>query len=592
MTNLDIIKHPRATMHDKLLPFHVANLILDEYNRYHNRFRGINKLARLRFESRDWHGLQADQTERLTLYRQAVSDTYTRLSDMLADRFKDRDTWRAAKEMYEELVLNLYYKDIAETFFNSVYRHIHKGLSVDRELMFVLPSHDKMSLRSARPIYHTYDAHQSAESLVKQLFKDFQFDVPYEDYERDIDLITNKIREKFLSKYKTDENTRLEVLRSVFYRNTGAYLVGRAFLGGEIHPFIIPFLHEERGVYADALLLEYNHIASIFTYYRSHFLVEVDIPSEMVEFLKSILPHKPLSELYTTLGFEKHGKTEMYRNFLQQLEKKPEEKFDFAPGIKGMVMSVFTLPSFNMVFKVIKDNFAPPKNTSEKIVKQKYVLVTQHDRVGRLADTHLFENFVVEKDRFTPELLAELRKIAKSKIKLKGDKVEIKHLYVEKKMIPLNIYLENASPEDMRHVLNDYGKALKQLAAANIFPGDLLMKNFGVTKLKRVVFYDYDEIEWVTDCQFRDIPQSRSHDDEMSSEAWYYVGEKDIFPEEFPPFLFTNLEQRTYFLEKHPELFESRYWNSVKERLKKGDVIDVFPYPESLRFGSDGWKSV
>jgi isocitrate dehydrogenase kinase/phosphatase len=578
-------------MHDKLLPFHIANLILDEYNRYHNRFRGINKLAKIRFESRDFVGLQADQQERLTLYRKAVGDTRNLLADMLLDRLKDRDIWRAAKEMYEELVLNLYYKDIAETFFNSVYRHVHKGLSVDRELMFVMPSHDKMNLKSARPIYHTYQGFPTIEAFVTQLFEDFKFDAPYEDFERDIELVSNSVRQNLLSKYKPDKEARLEVLRSVFFRNKGAYVVGRAFLGDETSPFIIPFLHSKKGVYADALLYEYNHIASIFTYYRSHFLVEVDIPSEMVEFLKSIVTHKPLSELYTTLGFEKHGKTEMYRNFLQQLEDKPEEQFDFAPGIKGMVMSVFTLPSFNMVFKVIKDNFAPPKNTSEKIVKQKYDLVTKHDRVGRLADTHLFENFVVEKDRFTPELLAELKKIAKSKIILRGDKVEIKHLYVEKKMEPLNLFLEHASPEDMQIVLDDYGKALKQLAAANIFPGDLLMKNFGVTRLKRVVFYDYDEIEWVTDCQFREIPQSRNHDDEMSSEAWYYVGEKDVFPEEFPPFLFTNLEQRAYFMKKHPEVFEAKYWNAVKERLKKGEVIDVFPYPESLRFGAEGWKS-
>ncbi|MBL7815037.1 MAG: bifunctional isocitrate dehydrogenase kinase/phosphatase [Saprospiraceae bacterium] len=579
-------------MEDKLLPFEIANLILDEYNRYHNRFRGINKRAKLRFESRHWRSLLADQKERLTLYRQAVGDTRNLLADMLGDKLKDRQTWRAAKEMYEELVLNLYYKDIAETFFNSVYRHVHKGLSVDRELMFVLPSHDSMTLKSARPIYHTYHANQSTEQLVRQLFNDFKFDANYEDIERDIELVTNKIHEKLLAQYKPDNDTRLEVLRSVFYRNKEAYVVGRAFLGGHIHPFIIPFQHKRNGIYADALLLEYNHIASLFTYYRSHFLVEVDIPSEMVEFLKSIVPHKPLSELYTTLGFEKHGKTEMYRHFLQYLDEHRDEKFDFAPGIKGMVMSCFTLPNYNMVFKIIKDNFAPPKNTSEKIVKQKYELVTQHDRVGRLADTHLFENFVVEKDRFTPELLAELRKIAKSKVILRGDKVEIKHLYVEKKMVPLNLYLQNASTEDMQEVLDDYGKALKQLAAANIFPGDLLMKNFGVTRLKRVVFYDYDEIEWVTDCQFRDIPQSRNHDDEMSSEAWYYVGEKDVFPEEFPPFLFTDVKQRHYFLEKHPEVFQARYWNEVKEKLKNGEIIDVYPYPETQRFGYGGWQSL
>ena len=578
-------------MFQKLVPFEVAQYILGKCNKYQQTFKAINKRAELRFEERDWKGIQADMRERLTLYRDFVGDAKIKLAAKLDSNLKEQTLWKQVKPMYEEQVLNLYYRDIAETFYNSVFRHVHKGLSVDKELMFVMPTLDKMDYHSARPIFRTYSGKLSARTMVTQLFEDYRLDVPYEDIERDINLVTNKILTDLLSKYQTDDDTRLEVLKPLFYRNKAAYIVGRAFLGGQIHPFVIPLLHGEKGVFADALLREYNHIASIFTYYRAHFLVDVDIPSEMVIFLKSILPHKPISELYTCLGFEKHGKTEMYRQFLNHLEQHPEEKFDFAPGIKGMVMSVFTLPSFNMVFKIIKDEFAPPKNISEKQVKAKYQMVTQHDRVGRLADTHLFENFVCEKERFTPELLAELRKIAKSKVILKNstdeksvDKVEIKHIYVEKKMIPLNIYLEKANAEDARLILDDYGKALKQLAAANIFPGDLLLKNFGVTRLKRVVFYDYDEIELITDCQFREIPTARSHSDEMSSEAWFYVGEKDVFPEEFPPFLFPQKELRAIFEELHPDLLKPQYWNAVKKQLLEGAIIDVFPYPESLRF--------
>jgi isocitrate dehydrogenase kinase/phosphatase len=578
-------------MFQKLLPFEVAQYILGKCNKYQQTFKAINKRAQLRFEHRDWVGIQADMRERLTLYREFVGDSKIKLSDKTGDRFKEPEMWREVKTMYEDQVLNLYYRDIAETFYNSVYRHVHKGLSVDKEMMFVLPTLDKMDYRSARPIFRTYQGYESVKTAVTQLFEDYKLDAPYEDIERDIDLVTHKIETELISKYPPDENTKLEVLKSVFFRNKAAYIVGRVYLGDAIYPFIIPLLHEEHGVYADALLLEYNHIASIFTYYRAHFLVDVDIPSEMVMFLKSILPHKPISELYTCMGFEKHGKTEMYRQFLNHKEQNPDEKFDFAPGIKGMVMSVFTMPTFNMVFKIIKDNFAPPKNTSEKDVIKKYELVTKHDRVGRLADTHLFENFVCEKDRFTPELLAELRKIAKSKIILRGDKVEIKHLYVEKKMIPLNIYLQNATPEEAHHILDDYGKALKQLAAANIFPGDLLLKNFGVTRLKRVVFYDYDEIEFVTDCQFRQIPTARTDADEMASEAWYYVGVRDVFPEEFPPFLFPQKELRAMFESLHPEVLDPQYWNAVKTALQNGTIIDVFPYPETLRFGQDGWRS-
>jgi isocitrate dehydrogenase kinase/phosphatase len=579
-------------MFEKLLPFEVAQYILGKCNKYQQTFKAINKRAELRFEHRDWQGIQADMKERLTLYREFVGDSKVKLAAKVGDKLKDPDLWRGVKTMYEEQAINLYYRDIAETFYNSVFRHVHKGLSVDKELMFVMPTLDKMDYRSARPIFRTYhNNYASAKGLVTQLFEDYKLDAPYEDLERDIDLITHKIETELFSKYTLDETSRLEVLKPIFYRNKAAYIVGRAHLGGQIHPFIIPLLHEERGVYADALLLEYNHIASIFTYYRAHFLVDVDIPSEMVVFLKSILPHKPISELYTCMGFEKHGKTEMYRSFLSHLEQNPDEKFDFAPGIKGMVMSVFTLPSYNMVFKIIKDKFAPPKNVSEKEVIKKYELVTQHDRVGRLADTHLFENFVCDKDRFSPELLKELRSVAKTKVILRGDKVEIKHLYVEKKMVPLNLYLDKSTPEEAHHILNDYGRALKQLAAANIFPGDLLLKNFGVTRLKRVVFYDYDEIELVTDCQFRKIPTARNHDDEMSSESWFYVGVRDVFPEEFPPFLFPQKELRATFESLHPDILTPQYWNNVKTQLQNGKIIDVFPYPEELRFGQDGWRS-
>lgn len=578
-------------MFQKLVPFEVAQYILGKCNKYQQTFKAINKRAALRFEDRDWKGIHSDMRERLTLYREFVADAKLKLAAKLESNLKEPTLWRQVKPMYEEQVLNLYYRDIAETFYNSVFRHIHKGLSVDKELMFVLPALDKMDYRSARPIFRTYSGKLSARRIVTQLFEDYRLDAPYENLERDIEFVTNTILTNLLSKYQADDDTRLEVLKPLFYRNKAAYIVGRAYLGGHIHPFIIPLLHSEKGVFADALLLEYNHIASIFTYYRAHFLVDVDIPSEMVNFLKSILPHKPVSELYTCLGFEKHGKTEMYRQFLNHLQQHEEEKFDFAPGIKGMVMSVFSLPTFNMVFKIIKDEFAPPKNISEKQVKSKYALVSHHDRAGRLADTHLFENFVCEKERFEPNLLAELRKIAKSKVLIKNssdgsdvDKVEIKHLYVEKKMIPLNIYLETANADDARMILDDYGKALKQLAAANIFPGDLLLKNFGVTRLKRVVFYDYDEIEFITDCHFREIPTAHTHNDEMSSEAWFYVGEKDVFPEEFPPFLFPQKELRHIFEELHPDLLNPQYWNSVKKQLLEGVMIDVFPYPESLRF--------
>ncbi|VVN74694.1 Isocitrate dehydrogenase kinase/phosphatase [Pseudomonas fluorescens] len=145
-------------------------------------------------------------------------------------------------------------------------------------------------------------------------------------------------------------------------------------------------------------------------------------------------------------------------------------------------------------------------------------------------------------------------------------------------MTPLNLYLEHANPAQVREALEDYGLAIKQLAAANIFPGDMLLKNFGVTRHGRVVFYDYDEICFLTEANFRHIPLPRTPEDEMASEPWYSIGPLDVFPEEFPPFLFADAGQRKLFDQLHGELYNADYWKSLQEAIRAGKVIDVFPY--------------
>jgi isocitrate dehydrogenase kinase/phosphatase len=311
-------------------------------------------------------------------------------------------------------------------------------------------------------------------------------------------------------------------------------------------------------------------------------MVQTDAPSTLVEFIQSLIPLKDSAEIYNSIGFNKHGKTEFYRHFTKHLQQS-SDKFILAPGIKGMVMSVFTLPSYNVVFKLIKDNFDPPKQSTKTQVKEKYKLVSRHDRVGRLADTHEFENFVFEKSRFSDELLEELLKVAPSIIQIEGDKVTIQHLYIERRMIPLNIYLQKASLAEAREAVEEYGNAIKQLAAANIFPGDMLLKNFGVTRHRRVIFYDYDEICFLTDCNFRTIPEPRTYEEEMSSEPWYHVGVNDIFPEEFRSFLIGRIEVRDIFFEIHAEIFEPKFWQNLQKRIREGEVLDVFPYRQKSR---------
>lgn len=570
-------------MFEKLLPYEVAHTILGAYINHFHQFKRITKRGQIRFENRDWKGIQEDSNERMELYRDIVGKTTIEIHDFLQNKTITPDFWFRVKEYYNDEILNFNTRNIAETFYNSIFRHIHTGLSADANLMYVHATGTYREYSSTRPIFYHFFIEKPLRPVLQYMFSHYKFDVPFQDLERDIDFIIERL-ETFIEKNKWPGNTvKLEVLKAPFFRNKASYIVGRLRIGKMVHPFVIPMLNDENGIYIDSLLLHDNDVSSIFSYHRSYFLVDVDIVSEMVDFLQSIMPTKELGELYSSIGFEKHGKTVFYRDFLRYL-KMSSDQFDLAPGIKGMVMSVFTLPSYHVVFKLIKDKFDPPKKVTERIVKEKYNLVHRHDRVGRMTDFHTFENLIFERKRFSEALLKELQTVAPSKIIVTDDTVEILHIYVEKKMIPLNLYLKKATLEEAEEAIIEYGNAIKQLAAANIFPGDMLLKNFGVTRLKRVVFYDYDEIGFLTDFNFRIIPEPRNEYEEMSSVPWYSVGENDIFPEEFRRFLIGDPKIKEIFFKQHPDIFEVKFWKDTQDRLKQGEMIDVFPYRRHLRF--------
>lgn len=566
--------------------YDLAHTILKGYMEYYYRFKRITKRAQYRFESRDWHGIQADARERITLYRDCVGETTQQVLAIQDNKLADKAFWLRVRQAFEAEIVHFNTRNIVETFYNSVFRHAHQGLGADPDLMFVIStgSYREMPLLS-ESAYAFMLGDSPLDDILSDILACFHFDAPYDNKARDIQLVAQGWQDTIDALGGRQANASVEVLHSVFYRNKCAYLVGRFSPEGTTYlPFIMPLIHPEgRGILIDALLLSADNVTSIFSYHRSYFLAEIEVPSDMVDFIRSFLPNKLLSELYNSIGFEKHGKTIFYRELLQHLEK-TQAPFISAPGIRGMVMYVFTTSSLNMVFKIIRDQFEPPKKMSQTVVKEKYELVKNHDRVGRMADSYIFENLRLPKDRFAKECLDELLRTAPSKIKIEGEWVSISHLYIEKKMTPLNIYLAEASQEDAQKAIRDYGRAIKQLAAANIFPGDLLLKNFGVTRVKRVVFYDYDEIELLTDCNFRHIPKPRTEEEEMADTPYYYIGPNDIFPEEFPNFLMPRGPQLDYLRHMHGEIFNADFWNDLKKRLGEGEIPDVFPYRTSLRF--------
>ena len=556
----------------------VAQMILDGFDDYREHFRQITDGARERFERAQWQQGQAASAARINLYEEKVSEVTTRLREHFDDgTLLDIDTWPVVKSAYIGLIDLRFDDELSETWYNSIFCGLFSHDLISDGCMFIHTT--RPSLRRARAAQtRTYTPAGNIPQMLAQIFADYRFSEPYADLASDLHRLETQLRENLPDRVCKDPDLKVELFSSVLYRNKGAYLVGRIYTRDEQWPLVIPLLHREgQGIQIDALITDEAEVSIIFSFTRSYFMVDVPVPAEFVGFLKRILPGKHIAELYTSIGFYKHGKSEFYRALINHLAT-TDDQFIMAPGVRGMVMSVFTLPGFNTVFKIIKDRFSPSKNVNRATVIEKYRLVKSVDRVGRMADTQEFADFRFPLSKFEPECLAELLEVAAGTVEVEGDTVLIRHCWTERRMTPLNLYLDNANPAQVREALEDYGLAIKQLAAANIFPGDMLLKNFGVTRHGRVVFYDYDEICFLTEANFRHIPAPRTPEDEMASEPWYSIGPLDVFPEEFPPFLFADAGQRKLFDELHGELYNADYWKGLQEAIRAGKVIDVFPY--------------
>ena len=562
-----------------------ARTILNGFEAYFAEFQNITMAARSWFENADWHGIQQAATRRIDLYKAHTSRVNEYVELIAGEHLHDLEFWREAREVYSRMIQGHHNFEIAETFFNSVYGAVFKHRKIRNEYVFVFSPHGDMPLPDVSKVYKTYRLESSLNTLFEKLLDDYAFSIPYEDKARDIRNIVGVVNSYLAPRFDlAREGVEFQVLEHHFYRNKGAYIVGRIVSGGDSMPLVLPILNNEKGaVYVDTVLFGSDKVSVLFSFTRSYFLVDASIPSRYVLFLQQLMPAKPISEIYSSMGYNKHGKTYYHRCAYRHMEN-TTDKFMIAPGIKGMVMCVFTMPSYDFVFKIIKDKFTPPKEMTREQVREKYRMVKRADRAGRMADTQEFNNLAFARERFSDELMEELHKVAPSMIEEHGKALVIRHVYVERRMTPLNLYLHDATDEQVRDVMDEYGNAIKQLASANIFPGDMLLKNFGVTRHGRVVFYDYDEIVPLVDCNFRTIPPPRNEEEELSGQPWYSVGPNDIFPEEFRLFFSGNQRARKVFDRLHGDLYEASFWQRLQQRIRDGYIEDFFPYRRKLRF--------
>ena len=577
--------------------FKIARALLDGFDRHYRMFNEISRAAKQRFEQADWLGQQRAMRDRIEFYDLRVREATAHLQTEFAADSLPMDVWQQVKLGYIGLLIDHRQPELAETFFNSVTTKILHRSYFHNNFIFVRPAvsteYIELDEESAATTYRSYyPTLENWHDTWVKLVRDFDLQLEFEDLERDARDVVDELQRAFGAP-QPRISFQIQVLSNLFFRNKGAYVVGKIINGGVETPIALPVLHNAHGLLTiDTVLHSEDDMLMLFSYARAYFMVDMVVPSAYVQFLRSLMPSKPRAELYSAIGLQKQGKNSFYRDLLQHL-RHSTDRFRIAPGIKGMVMLVFDLPSFPYVFKLIKDFYPSHKNTTREQIKGKYLLVKIHDRVGRMADTLEYSQVALPLARFEPELIEEMRKFCPSLLEItQGEgpqEIIIDHAYIERRMTPLNIFLKQASEAGdtlaIERATIDYGNAIKDLVAANIFPGDMLWKNFGRTGQGKVVFYDYDEIEYITDCNFRRVPPKRDDDEPHGPDGvWFAVGPKDVFPETFGPFLLGNARVRQAFLKHHADLLDPDYWNLHKARILAGEVQDVFPYETQRRF--------
>ena len=565
-------------MQQQLTVSRLANLgaekIYSGFQSYHRQFESVTRLAADRFIRCDLEGIRTDTTERLGLYRKWVDRIESDIRELLKDRLKDDLVWASMKAVYSGRIVTRADWELAETFFNSITRRIFSTIGVNPRVEFADTDFNSPPFPPDKPIYHTYEIENDLHHTITDILRDLPFQSALSDIEADVRHIAARIA----AHPSAASRLRFELLEPIFYRGRGAYKIGRISGSRGDTPVAIALQHNENGLFVDALLLDENSLSILFSFTRSNFLVLSECPYDLVRFIKTILPRKSIAEIYNAIGYNKHGKTELYRYILYQTATCGPEKFHIARGKPGLVMVVFSMPNDELVFKLIRDRFHNPKSTTRQAVMKQYNYVFRHQRAGRLVEAQSFEHLKLDRCWFSDELLEELKRETFETVRIEKDSVVMQLAYVQRCVTPLDVYLQEADPGAARDAVVDYGLAIKDLAMSNIFPGDLLLKNFGVTRHGRVVFYDFDELCPLVDCNFRKMPPARDEMQEMSAEPWFFVGENDIFPEEFESFLGLSAGLHQVFKIHHADLFEVEFWQRTQERITRDLPAYIPPY--------------
>ena len=555
---------------------------LDVFDEYYRDFCAIPEMAKSAFESRDFPQSIENSRQRLTLYSERMYAFAKTLMSEYPKAVNAGALWDQLELFFREATAGRYEADLALAFLHSVRRVVFfdEWYPVDYQVGI------KSATTDDGGAILTIDTAEISETLISNMLSITEFSIPYRDKESDVARAAARVNADFAERALTNQIETVDVVQGGFYRNRGVYVVGRVRLtGGEVIPLILALEIDERGIYIDAVLSDEAQAHNLFSTTRANFIVTNDHYHELAQFLHGIMPKRPLGLHYSSIGFNHFGKVAVMEELAAELES-PEAIFDTAIGFPGTVAIGFQAPGSVYNLKVIRDH--PTENykwgdfEGVPSVLEKYRRVHDINRTGSMLDNAIYYNVTLPKKHFADTLLSEMLDAAGAAVSLRGEDVFFHHLIVQRKMIPLPVFLEQASPEECAEAVISLGYCIKNNMAGNIFNRDLDGRNYGVGSHIRVYLFDYDALETFTEVKIRSN-QDR-YDGEEDIPSWYFEDGVIFLPEEIEWGLrISDPELRKLFRDVHGDLTSVPYWERIQEELREGKVPRIQVYPQSCR---------
>ena len=557
--------------------------IHEEFQRFYAEFLAVPEQAKRAFEQRNHPESIRLSALRLQLYSKSVADLARQIP---VDIGTDISHWAVVETCYRELVKGLYHEDLALAYLHSVRRRIyHDEWRADDSSFRQATELDSEHAEACLRVY-PFDLKAGAGTLTDILEME-SLAVPYADLQGDANLILDRLRETFAGDQTGHGGIKsIEMFRAGFYRNRGAYLVGRLrFARHRFLPFIVALLNDDDGIYVDALITGSIDAHNIFSSTLANFHVTNIYYHELCLFLCSIMPMRPLGLHYSTIGYNHFGKLAVMNEIEQELRDN-DELLNIAAGSRGTVAIGFSSSASAYSLKVIRDLPTEQYKWGEfdgvDSVLRKYHRIHEINRTGSMLDSIIYYNLSLSKSWFHPQLQAELLDFAGASVTETMETLKFRYLIVQRKMTPLPVYLETAGDIEAQAAIVNLGHCIRNNAAANIFNKDLDARNYGISAYRKIYLFDYDALEPLTAVKVRSLYECEEGEDDVPD--WFYEDGVVFLPEE----IITGLclpfpDLRRLFREKHRALLETGYWEQIQAELRCGTVPGISVYPDSAR---------